>query len=61
MVDEDELKRKAKKEIDRASEAELKQLEDDEERLRAWLENVLSEVWKVIRSAIGSFIAAIFE
>lgn len=61
MVDEDELKRKAKKEIDRASEAELKQLEDDEERLRDWLQKVLSEAWNVIKSAIGSFIAATFE
>lgn len=60
MVDEEELKRKAKEEIDKASEAELRRMENDEKRLRSWLKDVLATAWDTIKSAIGGFIAAIF-
>lgn len=59
MVDREELKRRAAKQIDKANEEELERLEGDKSRLRKWLESALDVAKDVIKSAIGGIISAI--
>lgn len=59
MVDREELKRRAAKQIDRASEKELERLEGDKSRLRKWLESALNVAKDVLKSALGGIISSL--
>lgn len=59
MVDREELKRRAAKQIDKADEEELERLEGDKSRLRKWLESALNVAKDVLKSALGGIISAL--
>lgn len=59
MVDREELKRRAAKQIDQANEKELERVEGDKSRLRKWLESALNLAKDVLKSALGGLIASL--
>lgn len=59
MVDREELKRRAAKQIDKADEKELERLEGDKSRLRKWLESALNVAKDVLKSALGGIISSL--
>ena len=61
MADREELKRKARREIDRLSDEELKELENDGKRLRNWLKGALKEAWSTIKGVIGGLFGGLFR